>query len=139
MRALFVEYADSLGVDLSYQGFEEELRSLPGDYAAPRGRLLLARVGEVAAGCAALRPLANDTSEMKRLYVRPAFRGRRLGRLLTMRIVDEARALGYRSMRLDSLPTMTDAIALYESLGFRRIEPYRFSLIPGTVFMELVL
>ena len=139
MRLLFVEYAESLGVDLSYQGFDAELATLPGDYAAPRGRLLLARVDERAAGCVALRALTDEIAEMKRLYVRPAFRGGKLGRQLAARVVDEARTLGYRSMRLDSLPGMTEAITLYESLGFRRIEAYRFSPVPGTVFMELTI
>ena len=131
---LFREYAASLGVDLSFQGFEQELASLPGDYAPPRGRLLLAD-----GGCVALRPLGGDICEMKRLYVRPSARGTGLGRALVQRVIDEARALGYRAMRLDTLPSMTAAAAMYRAFGFREIEPYRFNPVEGTKYFELGL
>ena len=140
VRELFREYADSLGVDLSFQGFEDELARMPGEYAPPRGALLLAGEGGEAAGCVAIRPLEpTDVCELKRLYVRPARRTGGLGRALTLAAIDEARRLGYARMRLDTLPSMVAARRLYTGLGFREIEAYRFNPIAGTRFLELEL
>ena len=136
---LFREYADSLGVDLSFQGFEAELAALPGEYAPPRGALLLAREGAEVAGCVGIRPLHGDACELKRLYVRPAFRAGGVGRALTLAAIEEARRLGYACLRFDTLPSMGAARRLYRSLGFRGIEPYRFNPVEGTQFLELEL
>ncbi len=138
-RTLFLEYAASLGFDLCFQNFDQELRDLPGDYAPPAGRLLIAMDGDQVLGCIALRRIDAETCEMKRLYVRPAARGRRLGRTLSQEIITEARSIGYLRMRLDTMPTMTEAISLYQSLGFKDITPYRYNPMPGAIYMELDL
>lgn len=138
-RVLFREYAASLGIDLAFQDFDAELASLPGKYAPPEGAIILARVDGVLAGCVALRPIQNRICEMKRLYVRDVYRGLGLGRALVARIIAEARARGYRAMRLDTLPSMAAAQALYASFGFRHIEPYVYNPIEGTRYMELSL
>ena len=135
VRNLVLEYAASLGVDLSFQDFQHEIDTLETYYEL----MLLAREDGDAAGCVALRRIDSELCEMKRLYVRPAFRGRDLGRALANAVIAEARQRGYQRMRLDTLPTMTSAMALYQSLGFRDIAPYRFNPIEGTRFLELAL
>ncbi len=140
VRALFLEYAQSLGFSLCFQSFDKELAELPGDYAPPEGRLLLAMRGGQAVGCVALHKIGDGICEMKRLYLRPLARGSGAGRTLAERIIAEARAIGYRTMRLDTVAgTMDAAIALYRWLGFREIPPYRTSPVPGALYMELTL
>jgi ribosomal protein S18 acetylase RimI-like enzyme len=139
-RALFEEYAAWLKVDLCFQGFQAELDGLPGLYAPPRGRLLLARAENgAAAGCVALRPLSGPACEMKRLFVRPDFRRRGLGRQLAEHLIAEARAAGYAVMRLDTLPFITAALQLYESMGFVRCPSYYDTPMAETIFLELKL
>lgn len=146
IRDLFREYAASLGFSLDYQDFDAELAGLPGKYAPPGGALLLARADGAAAGCGALRRFAPEIAEMKRLYVRPAFRahraadGRSIGRTLAYQLVDAARAAGYRRLRLDTITGKMDAaVSLYRSMGFVEIPPYYPSPVPGTTYMELSL
>jgi ribosomal protein S18 acetylase RimI-like enzyme len=124
---------------LCFQGFTEELNSLPGKYAPPSGALLIAKVNEITAGCVALRKIGEGVCEMKRLYVKPEFRGLRLGKTLTVKIIDEAKRLGYSKMRLDILEKLKKAMAIYESLGFRKIPPYYDNPIPGATYWELDL
>ncbi|HEV7466886.1 MAG TPA: GNAT family N-acetyltransferase [Candidatus Dormibacteraeota bacterium] len=140
VRELFEEYAAWLGFSLAFQGFDAELAGLPGAYAPPAGRLLLARCGGAAAGCGGLRPLSGGACEMKRLYVRPAFRGRALGRLLARRLVAEAATTGYARMLLDTIPArMAGAERLYRSLGFREVPAYYDNPVPGVSYLELRL
>lgn len=146
IRTLFEEYAASIGFDLSFQNFTEELVRLPGEYAPPEGCLLLAvddaaapQGGGGPAGCVALRRLSPEICEMKRLYVRPAHRGSGAGRLLAEAIILEGRRRGYAKMRLDTVPAMERARSLYRALGFTDIPAYRFNPIPGTLYMEMAL
>jgi GNAT superfamily N-acetyltransferase len=142
-RAIFREYADSLGIDLCFQNFDAELAALPGEYDAPNGHLVLAVVDGALAGCGALRALADvdyaNACEMKRLYVRPAFRRFGLGRVLAQALLDEARRIGYSAMLLDTLDDMEAARELYASLGFESVPPYYFNPIPGAHYLKVDL
>jgi GNAT superfamily N-acetyltransferase len=138
-RALVLEYADTRGFPLTWQGFDDELAGLPGQYAPPRGRLLVARLDGEASGCVALRPADGDACEMKRLYVRDAARGHGLGRLLCERVIAEARAIGYREMLLDTLERMAEANRLYAALGFVQTEAYRYNPLPDVRYLRLDL
>lgn len=139
-RELFVEYAESLGFSLCFQNFDHELRTLPGDYNPPGGRLLLAYLNDEPMGCVAMHRWDEHACEMKRLYVRPAARGHALGRVLVERLIKEARDIGYKSMRLDTVePIMNHAVLLYRDMGFEEIEAYRENPMHGTLYMELKL
>ena len=138
-RELFLEYAEAIGTNLEYQGFSTELAALPSPYVPPSGALLIAHVGLDAAGCVALRRLDKHTGEMKRLYVRPAYQGFGLGKRLVEAVIEAARQIGYSELRLDTLPTMTSAQALYHRLGFIEIPPYNTPHLPGTRFYALPL
>lgn len=139
-RELFLEYAQSLGFSLCFQNFDRELAGLPGDYVPPDGRLLIAEYDDQLAACVALHKLDADICEMKRLYLRSQFRGKGLGRILANRIIADARQIGYRRMRLDTVePVMKDAVAMYRKLGFKEIPAYRPNPNPGTLYMELLL
>ena len=135
---LFTAYASSLGIDLAYQNFDAEMQAMPGKYAPPAGELLLARdAARTAVGCVGLRPTGTEgCCEMKRLYVAPEGRGSGLGKLLVEEIIREATRIGYREIRLDTLPSMAEAISLYEKAGFRRIAPYYETPIAGTIFLS---
>jgi putative acetyltransferase len=140
VRELFLEYAQSLGFSLCFQNFDKELAELPGDYVPPAGRLLLANCKGEIAGCVALHKLESGICEMKRLYLRPLFRGHGLGRVLAERIIAEARQIGYRRMRLDTVePVMKDAVGMYRKLGFEPIEAYCANPMAGVIYMELEL
>jgi ribosomal protein S18 acetylase RimI-like enzyme len=139
VRQLFREYSESLDIDLCFQNFEAELASLPGKYAPPEGRLLLAWDANEVMGCVALRPIDSASCEMKRLYIKPQARGQHLGRRLAEQICREAKVAGYRSICLDTLPTMTAALRIYEALGFKQIESYVFNPIDGAIFLGLEL
>jgi len=140
VRELFLEYEQSLGVSLCFQNFDRELAGLPGDYAPPSGRLLLTELNGELAGCVALHEFEPKICEMKRLYLRPTFRGRGLGRVLAENVIAEARKIGYESMRLDTIePIMKDAVAMYRKLGFQETAPYRPNPIAGAMYMELML
>jgi ribosomal protein S18 acetylase RimI-like enzyme len=139
-RELFLEYAQSLGFSLCFQNFDKELAGLPGDYSPPDGRLLLAEYDGQLAGCVALHKLEPGICEMKRLYLRPQFRGKGLGRGLADHIIAEARQIGYQRMRLDTVePVMKDAVAMYRRIGFKEIAPYCANPIAGALYMELSL
>jgi len=140
IRGLFLEYALGLNFNLCFQNFDKELAQLPGPYGLPDGRLILCEVNGNPAGCIAVKPLGAGVCELKRLFVRPEFRGRKLGLKLTQHIIDEARSIGYTVMRLDTIRgTMDNAIALYESVGFREIPAYYHNPIPNAFYMELQL
>jgi putative acetyltransferase len=138
-HALFLSYQESLGISLCFQGFGEELATLPGRYSSPAGRLYVAYDGALAVACVAMRPQGDGACEMKRLFVTPAARGHGLARRLVDRIVEDARGLGYTCMRLDTLPSMAEAQALYVAMGFRDIAPYTDNPVQGARFMELTL
>ncbi|MBV8553478.1 MAG: GNAT family N-acetyltransferase [Acidobacteriaceae bacterium] len=139
VKELFTEYWHTFGFSLSFQNFDSELATLPGKYAAPAGRLALARLGAQPAGCVAMRPLDTNRCEAKRLYVRPEFRGRGLGRTLLEWLIREARETGYTEMLGDTMPVMSQALEMYERIGFKRTEPYADFPTPGAIYLRLIL
>jgi ribosomal protein S18 acetylase RimI-like enzyme len=139
VRELFQQYADSLNFELDFQDFREELETLPGKYAPPSGSILVAKANGETVGCVAVRPLGGEVCEMKRLYVRPSHRGRRVGWELALAIIEEAKRLGYKAMRLDTVLEMKEASALYRALGFQRIDAYCYNPLPGAMYFELKL
>lgn len=139
IRELFTEYTDMLGIDLTFQGFDEEIHTLPGKYALPKGRLYIAVCDDDLAGCIALRPLDEKCCEMKRLFVRPQFRGLKIGKLLIDTIIAEAKNMQYKYMVLDSLSSLEKAVSIYKSMGFCETEPYYNNPIPGAVYLRLDL
>ncbi|HEX7319867.1 MAG TPA: GNAT family N-acetyltransferase [bacterium] len=139
IRGLFKEYTETLGFDLDFQDYAREFAGLPGEYQAPDGFLMLALWDNETAGCAAMRKIEDRICEMKRMYVRPKYRGKGIGREMAVRIIEIARSIGYARMRLDTIDTMTEAISLYESLGFKDIKPYRYNPVKGARYMEIAL
>ena len=139
VKLLFQEYNSMLGIDLSFQNYDDELSTLPGDYALPRGRLYIANYDGLPAGCIALRPFDSSCCEMKRLFVRPEFRGKKIGRALAEKIISDAKEMQYQSMVLDTLTSLTNSIALYKKLGFKETSPYRYNPISNALFLRLDL
>ena len=139
IRELFLEYAESLGFSLCFQDFDKELAALPGEYAPPNGCLILAVADSKPCGCVALHKLEESICEMKRLYIKPKYRGKGFGKLLVNAVIDEAKKIGYTKMRLDTVPQMKEAINLYRQIGFKEIEPYRENPIDGALYMEMDL
>jgi putative acetyltransferase len=139
VKRLFHEYEDTLDFNLGFQNFEKELVDLPGDYAPPSGTIVLAVIDGEAVGCVALRRINKEICEMKRLFVSPSFRGRGIGRSLAEAVIEDARGIGYKFMRLDTVPSMIEATSLYRALGFKEIEPYRYNPIEKALYMQLEL
>jgi ribosomal protein S18 acetylase RimI-like enzyme len=138
-RALFIEYQQYIGIDLCFQNFNEELANLPGDYAPPSGRLYIAYDDDVPLGCVGLRKLDDTTCEMKRLYVKPSHRGKKLGKLLVETIIVDAKEIGYKRMVLDTLSRMKEAVAMYRKFGFKEIPQYCNDPLEDAIFMELLI
>lgn len=139
IKDIFIEYRKDLGLDLEFQDFQEELKELPGEYSSPEGAILLAEDNDKTVGCVALRKIDDKTCEMKRLYVKPEYRGQGLGRKLALSIINKARTKGYEKMKLDTLTTLKEANELYRSLGFEECEPYRYNPLEDALYMELEL
>ena len=139
IKELFQEYADSLNFDLDFQDFRDELETLPGKYSGPKGSILVAKESGQTVGCVAVRPLGVEICEMKRLYVKPAHRGKKVGRELAVAIIEEAKRLGYGVMRLDTVEAMKEASALYRALGFQQIDAYTYNPLAGAMYFELKL